>query len=431
MIKKTGAVLVAVLTALMCAPIAGCGGTNGSTSGGEVSEIVVVSPFDSSDGNHDNYVSAYSAFEAETGYQINDQSSASNEEWKKQVVACFEEGNEPDVLFFFTGADANALVEQRKVVSISEIRKEYPNYASNMKDSLIPVSPVDGRQYAVPVNGYWEALYVNTAVLEASGVAVPGVDYRWEQFLQDCEAIQAAGYTPIACSLSGVPHYWFEYCTLNNGTVNSHTEVPLNATDDTAQVWTSGLEDIKDLYERGFFPEDTLSMSDDESCAMMLSNEAAFLLDGSWKLGWLQQNAENLEDYTVVYPPAKDTRKTTDIVSGLSMGYYITQQAWNDPAKREACVAFIEAMTTDEVVTSFGATSVTALKEGLATPEGADSLTLAALAMLKGVTGTTAAAQDSLSPAARDALFAEVPRIVLGEELPQSAIEGSLAINSE
>ena len=42
----------------------------------------------------------------------------------------------------------------------------YPEYASNMKDDMIPASPADGVQYAVPFYGYWEGLYVNKAVME-------------------------------------------------------------------------------------------------------------------------------------------------------------------------------------------------------------------------------------------------------------------------
>ncbi len=30
----------------------------------------------------------------------------------------------------------------------------YPDYAANMKDDTMPASPVDGKVYAVPVNGY-------------------------------------------------------------------------------------------------------------------------------------------------------------------------------------------------------------------------------------------------------------------------------------
>ena len=108
------------------------------------------------------------------------------------------------------------------------------------------------------------------------------------------------------------------------------------------------------------------------------------------------------------------------------MGYYITKKAWDDPAKQEACVKFVEAMTTDEVVSKFGAVSVTALKNGATPPSGADSLTLAAVAMAKGQTGISAAAQDNLGQQARTALFADIKNIVSGKQDPAKSVETAL-----
>lgn len=405
------------------------GGTAPSGSAGGAVEITVVSSFGSGDGNRANYVEAYKAYEAATGNTVIDISDTSNEEWKKRVIADFESGSEPDVLFYFTGADADSIIKGGQVVPISEIRKYSADYASNMKDSLMPVSGVDGRQYAVPVNGYWEGLYVNKRVLAQCGVEVPGADYTWEQFIADCGKIKQSGYTPIACSLNEVPHYWFEFCVFNNGDIYNHTSLPDDAGDAVGAVWTAGLEDIKLLYDSGFFPENTASASDSESCLLMTSHKAAFLLDGSWKLGWFQDNAENLDDFTITYVPAKGERKATDIVGGLSMGYYITRKAWDDPAKRQACVEFVTAMTTDEVVNAFGALSITALKNGTTPPADADSLVMAALAMTKGCTGIVMAVQDGLIPTARDALFADAKNIATGAITPGQAIENCLSIN--
>ena len=110
-----------------------------------------------------------------------DTSATSDVTFKTRVITDFETGSEPDVLFFFNGADANSFIEAGKVVSIDEIRKEYPDYAGNMNDDLITASLVDGKKYAVPVNGFWEAMFVNTEVLDAAGVSMPGANYTWER----------------------------------------------------------------------------------------------------------------------------------------------------------------------------------------------------------------------------------------------------------
>lgn len=444
-------IIALALAAVLClATFAGCGAkpatpeASGETPSAAAPaekkpvEITVVTSYGSDDGNRPNYEAAYKAYEAASGNKIKDASGTSNEEWKAKIMSDFETGAEPDVLFYFNGIDSNKLVEGGKVVSVEEIRAVYPDYASNMKDEMLGASPVDGKNYSVPVNGYWEGMFVNKKVLADCGVAVPGADYTWEQFMKDCKTIADKGYTPIACSLQEVPHYWFEFCTLNNGNLANHIDVPAASTDAAGAKWAAGLNDLKALYEAGFFPKNTTTATDPETFQLIADDKAAFAIDGSWKMGWftgsvdaegkvVEGNVENLDDFTVTYVPGKGERKATDMVGGLSMGYYITKKAWDNPEKQAACVEFIKAMTTDEVVTTFGATAVTALKNGTTAPADANSLVTAALAMTKNSTGISAAAQDGLNQEARNALFADVKNVVTGKVTAEASIDAALA----
>lgn len=394
-------------------------------------EITVVTSYGGDDGNRQHYEAAYKAYEEATGNKVRDGSGTSNEEWKARINADFETGAEPDVLLYFNGVDSNRIVESGKVVSIDEIRAVYPDYAANMKDDMMGASPVDGKNYSVPVNGYWEGLFVNKNVLADCGIDVPGPDYTWEQFLEDCQTIKDKGYTPIAASLHEVPHYWFEFTILNNGSLATHLNIPDSSEDPTAQAWLAGFEDIKELYDRGFFPANTLTAPDPETFQMMAEDKAAFAIDGSWKVGWFQDNVADINDYTVTYVPGKGDRKASDIIGGLSSGYYITRKAWEDPEKQKACVDFVMSMTTDEVVTTFGFMAVTALKNGTTPPAEIDALQQAALDMTKGATGITGATQDGMIPAARDALFANIKNIVISSKTGAEALDEALAIHKE
>ena len=94
-------------------------------------------------------------------------------------------------------------------------------------------------------------MFVNTTVLDAAGVEVPGPDYTWDQFLTDCEKIKAAGYSPIAAALGNIPHYWWEYAIFNHNTPANHCDIPETVDDAQGQSWVAGINDIKDLYEKG------------------------------------------------------------------------------------------------------------------------------------------------------------------------------------
>lgn len=379
-------------------------------------EISVTSTFAGNDGNAQNYLDAVAAWEAATGNTVNDSSATADETFKARVAADFEVGAEPDVLFYFNGNDSDSFVSAGKVVSIEEIQSVYPEYASNMKMDMIPAAPADGVKYAIPVNGYWEGLFVNKTVLEAAGVAIPGADYTWDQFLVDCQTIKDAGFSPIAASLATVPHYWFEFVIYNQLSADTHCVLPTSIGDLQGQAWVNGLTDIKELYEAGYFPANTLSATDDETVQMFIDGKAAFLIDGSWKTGGIESMTDSIEDFTVTYVPGNGDRAATDIIGGLSSGWYITRKAFDDPAKQAAAVDFVSYMTSDEVVAKFGTIAVTALKNPV-NVEGVElsSLSMDAIAMTAGATGITGAVQDLVPTECRVPVFDGMPSIVAGK----------------
>lgn len=416
--------------------------TSGAEASGAGVELNVTTTFAGEDGNAQNFKSAVEAWCDETGNTVADTSATSDETFKTRVTTDFETGSEPDVLFFFNGADANSFIEAGKVVSIDEIRAEYPEYADNMNDDLIADSLVDGKKYAVPVNGYWEAMFVNTEVLEEAGVEIPGADYTMDMFKADCEKIKEAGYTPIAAALGNIPHYWWEYAIFNHDTPENHVQVPDSI--EEADSWVEGMNDIKELYDLGYFPENTLSATDDETFSMFVDGKAAFLVDGSWKVGGIvnacQSDPEDestldkdkLANFTVTYVPGNGDRKATDLIGGLSMGYYITQKAWDDPDKRAAAVDFVEYMTSDEMVSVFAQHTASALKNAPATDESKfNSLQIEAMDMMSGVTSLTGAVQDIFMGDCRVTTFDGMPEIVTGKTDAKTAVEEGLKLYHE
>lgn len=407
-------------------------------------ELVVTTTFAGEDANAQNYKDAVAAWEAETGNVVIDTSATSDETFKTRVVTDFETGSEPDVLFFFNGADSNSFIEADKVVSIDEIRAVYPEYASNMNDDLITASLVDNKKYAVPVNGYWEAMFVNTEVLDAAGVSVPGAGYTMDQFKEDCAKIKEAGYTPIAAALGNIPHYWWEFAIFNNQSPATHLEIPTDVSDENGQAWVAGMNDIKELYELGCFPENTLSATDDETFAMFTDGKAAFLIDGSWKVGGIvgscqsdpedpsTLDAEKLAHFDVTYVPGQGDRKATDLIGGLSSGYFITRQAWEDPEKQAAAVNFVEYMTSDSVVPVFAQHTASALKNA---PEvdttQFNALQVKAMDMMSGVTSLTGAVQDLFMGDCRVPTFDGMPEIVTGKVSAADAVQEGFDIYAD
>ena len=405
--------LAMLLTGAMVLSLAACGnsssgsapeqsgssadeGSSGSASSGGASVTLnVTTTYAGEDTNAENYQEAIAAWQEETGNKINDASGSSAETFKARIISDFEMGSEPDVLFYFNGVDSNPFVEAGKVVSIDEIR---------------------GKNYSVPVNGYWEGLFVNKGVCEAAGVDIPTADTTWDEFMDICQKVKDAGYTPIATSFAEIPHYWFEFCIYNYLEPATHNILPESVDDEHGKAWVSGIEDMKMLYEKGFLPDNTLSATDGETFQMFIDGKAAFLIDGSWKVGGIEGATDDIDNFTVTYVPGKNNRKSTDIIGGLSSGWYITKKAWDDPEKQKACVDFISYMTSDEMVSKFASVSATALKNGTQVDKSQlSSLAVAGLDMVTGATGMAGAVQDQVTQEARVPVFNGMPDIVTGK----------------
>lgn len=433
--KYKASILMLLLASFLPVLLAGCEEEEVQTASKDTPvTLTVVTSYGGDDGSRDNFEKAVAAYQKSTGNTVQDLSASSSEEWKAKVLTDFMTGSEPDVLFYFTDADADPFINAGKVVSIEEIRETYPDYGTNMKQSMMAVAS-DGLHYAVPSYGFWENLFVNKTVLKQCGVTLPGSDYTWDQFLSDCQAIKNQGYIPIACSLNEIPHYWFEFTVLNNGTIGNHLAVPRvdgdgNLIDnETSQKWISALEDMTSLYQAGYFPANTLTASDAQTAALFAEGQAAFLIDGSWKVGFFTKNyPDQLENFAISYVPGKGKRPASDAIGGISMGYFITRKAWEDPQKREAAVEFVFHMTSEQVLSTFVTTEATALIGG-ATPTGLNALQQSAADTNANITGFASAVQDAISGEAKNELFASIPKVVTGQLSPAEAVENAMRLN--
>ena len=185
----------------------------------------------------------------------------------------------------------------------------------------------------------------------------------------------------------------------------------------------------RQLYERGCFPANTLTATDAETVQIFGDGEAAFLIDGSWKVTHFVDNyPENLENFSISYVPAKGERKASEAIGGISMGYFITKKAWDDPAKQAAAVEFVQHMTSDEVMSTFVTTEVTALKNG-ASPSGLNALQQAAADANANITGVIGAVQDAVSSECKADLFANVQNVVTGKMTAEEAVSSAIALN--
>ena len=315
-------------------------------------ELKTVSMFGGTDPNATVYQDIIESFEEETGISIKDTSATSNEIWKTSVVSSFYSGTEPDVLFFFTGETAKPIVENDMVVSIEEIRKEYPEYASNISASVLD-------PYAVPIKGFVEGVFVNTELF--TGDLAPYLDkevWTWADYNEIAEKLIAKDKIPFAFGAEDVPHYWVEHLVLAFNGPEAFGNIPkADAFASGDNKWVSALSMINTLADKGWYGDTKGNQKNETANELFKNGQAAMILDGSWFAGGLADSQVD-PDKTIMMPfPAVPTSEggmnKVYMQSGFTSGFYITRKAWENEAKRDLAVQFITEMTKTESIAAY------------------------------------------------------------------------------
>lgn len=302
-----------------------------------------VSCFAGLDASSGTYTRLLAQWEEQTGNTVQDASAPSDEAWKTGVLMDFAAGNEPDILFFFARTSDSAYLLDR-VVPIAEINAAYPELG-------IPENPActetDGKIYAVPVRSFWEGLFCNTDLFARYGLELPNT---WAELETAIRVFQRNGIVPISASLSDVPHYVAEFSILASGTVQDYLSRP--AKDGVVpQSWVDGMALIRQLYKLGAFPDNVNTTSESYTSQLFREKRSAMQLDGSWFANSLP--AENM-DTTVVLPFPANGQGSIAVIGGVSMGFYMTRRAWENPDKRDAAVKLLAFLATGENARTLG-----------------------------------------------------------------------------
>lgn len=392
--------MLALLLAMLCMGSLSCASAEGVT-------LRTASSFAGTEYGAQAYVEILAEWEVATGNYADDQSYSSDETWKARVLNDFAVGNEPDVLFFFANtSDSRPILD--KVVPIDEINAAYPDLHLPEAEAL---REENGHVYAVMVRPFWEALFVNTDMFEAAGLELPTDAEKFETAIATFNEL---GITPISISLSDVPHYIAEMSILATGPVADHQVRP-KTVEEIPQSWYDGMDLIRHLSLIGAFAKNASYTTNDLSASVFIDKKAAMMLDGSWRANSIPE--QNWETTLVMpFPTYSEDADPTAIVGGVSMGFYITRKAWEDPQKRDAAVELLAWMTSEESAERLGFAFGGKLK--------ASSQVMYDTAVANGT--ISAPFQDQMDPDARMYWMDEIPGIADGSADPVQVLSGTI-----
>ncbi|MDK2787747.1 MAG: raffinose/stachyose/melibiose transport system substrate-binding protein [Epulopiscium sp.] len=430
-VSKTFAVLLAVMVAMTA--FAGCGsktqesvtteeGTKTTTETAEPAEPVnirIATMFGGTDPATEVYKKAIEDYmAANPNVKIVDESMTSiGDEYRTKIKTDYAAGNEPEIIFFYTAADAKPLIENNKVMAYDEIWKTYPEVGKDITDGIKEsMREFDGKIYALPVTGFYEGLFVNKEIFEANGLELPT---DWAKLEEAVEVLSAKGIVPIAGPL-GQSHYLIEHFVLSAAGEEGHNDVFANGVNPD---WYTAFNNIKAFYEKKAFSEDAINM-DIEGSQMLFKNEkAAMILEGSWFIGGCDPALQ--EKMTVIPMPSFTNGKKdpTSIVAGFSFGYYISTKGYNDESKRDIIIDLVSYLTTADMIAKMAEANGGTPAASVKVP-GLSSVASAGHAMVAAAKALNMPIDSRLTPEAFNYIVKQgTPYIAAGKSTPEAVLE--------
>lgn len=291
-----------------------------------------------------NLISEYNS--SQSLVRIENEYTPENEHFSK-IESDFSSGNEPDIFISWPNEEIRQLVDREKIVILNEFLKTDNNYYSSFNKSIWKYVSQDDQIYGLPLESIFVGFYCNTDVLNAAGIKNEPQTY--DDLLTDIEILKRKNIIPISTSLQPDGILIYEALAASLGMTSS--EDPIYSEENgVCQSYKTAAEYVKELYEKGAFPSNFLTISDYESKSIFLNKQAAFTLQYSDFLS----NATNINKETVqsislnIFPVFKqdyDSRRPLLYGVGPST-LYVSSKTWKDPEKRNAISNFLRFITS-------------------------------------------------------------------------------------
>lgn len=289
--------------------------------------IRTFTPFADMDFAAQAYNDLIGEWEQETGNFVEDYSGAMDEIWLAQLK---EMAGQADVVILPVGSGLTGA----ELVSAAELSAAAPQLGARV---LPAFAETDGSVLLTPVRLNWEALYVNTAVLEECGVVMPE---SLEDLATVCAALAARGVLPIANALED----WAEI-VLDCMALCGAQDAPYGG-----EVSLAGAQDaLTMLAVVGAFGSDT-AMTDDEAMDAFLAGEAAMRFDSDFLA--YEMSSELAAVVKVIAPPARGGAQSGLVVGTPSVGLAITRSCFADDARRDAAISLCEKLLGEGALVS-------------------------------------------------------------------------------
>ncbi|MGN7358048.1 ABC transporter substrate-binding protein [Paenibacillus sp. SAF-054] len=435
--KRSSMVLLSMLLSFSML-LAACGKTEDKNAGSETPKtetetpkteteapkkdvsLRVFSTFGGTDAAREAFQTALDEFkEKNPNVKIeNDTMSANDDGFRTKVNTDMNSGNEPDLLFYFVGADAQGFVDAGKVVPMNDILDANPEWKAGFNPTALENTRMqDGNIYAIPLTGYYEGLFVNKKIFADNNLELPT---DWDKMKTAVSTLSKKGIIPLAAPFDQ-SHYVIEHFILSAAGAKGHDSGLADGIDPN---WEKGYAAMKELYDLGAFPKDAATIDLGMASNYYAEGKAAMIIEGSWASGAWKEPA--VIDNTTILPfPAMPGGVGTgkEIIGGYGSGFYLSKATFDNADKKDAAIELLKHMTSKAVIEKISlANGGLPAAAGVET-KGATQVANDGFALAAGAPSVSRPIDNVVSPETFSTLRAGVASVVTGKKSPADVLK--------
>ncbi len=202
---------------------------------------------------------------------------------------------------------------------------------------------INGEIKSLPYEIALTPIWYNEALFKKAGVESFPATY--DEFWAACDKLKAAGITPMSHMTGGSNAWtsmlWYSHIVASFGGPDV-MDKPFEG-----DAWVKAAAILQKMYSNDYTTKDAVGGDAGVSGGHFLAQRTAIFINGPWYIGRVKKDAPDVYANTkIVDAPAADK-------AGAQVGFLLTNLAagyTDDPAKKEAVVAFMKWMTKPENV---------------------------------------------------------------------------------
>lgn len=249
-------------------------------------------------------------------------------------------GTAADV-FYIAAENKTKLIEGKHVVDLTD-----EPFMANIAQFNKGTYAADGRVYGMSLSSWGAGILYNKDLLAKVGATT--VPQTWDEFLDLCAKLKAAGVTPYLEALQGMSTPLAAFLGAQSAKDGGAMDEKIfNGQSSFAQTWVQPLTEWKKLWDRDLVTKDVVGLKNDQVRDEFANGRVAMFPTGPWDITALRTAAPKLRFEMALVPAIPGG--TPYLAGAASPGLAINAKSKNQELAKKFLTFMGQASTVEQV----------------------------------------------------------------------------------